>query len=444
MSIMRRIFLFLVLLIVACSACKVSSEDVIIVELKDTEELLVFYEEGTKNILDNFQIQYPEYDLKVKKFYGEEESLKDLILYNGEPDIILLNYKLNSDYDRMLEEKYGYDLSDFVKEDVNIENDQYFPGTFSVGKNNDELVALPLGIGLQMIIMREEVWLDTEFAALDNNYTAQDLLEAIEVELDRKWETGVVFNPEQVGISYQMLQTLGAIEKNGGEVTINEEIYAQLYEIWYKGKQYLEDLDATGYNGQFEMTFVRPLAGAPQISLASSTSYNKFVYDQDIHVLYFPCISDTSGYGASVQTAGLVGKNSNSKQQAYEFLKLLMDTPIETYILNDDLFETTFCPVNKENAQIFLEKFEEVAKSQGGIPFGSWGEEQEIIELTKVSEIEREKLYQVIDNIQYLYRKTDTGEKVDEIIRRYQDMNSKSYKESYLEVLNMLNERVED
>lgn len=429
-------FIFLIVFVIESIGCNNfnATEDSSFIK---QEELLIFYEDGTENILNDFRIQYPNYEILMKKGNNEEE-IEKLKLYYGEPDVILLNYNINKYEDQVLEEKYGCDLSELIYNDTSIDDGNYFAGTFSIGKKGDEILSLPLGISLNMMILREEQWFGSAFEKLEENYTGKDLLNAIEYEIDHEIENGMFINQDSVGISVHMLQLLDGIIEKEGKTTIDEELYRQLYNIWYKGTNNLSKVDTTVYEENLRANIGYRTLGAPQTVLAYQTSENMYWHCQETYVVYFPTMTDGGAFGACVQQAGIVGKNSEKKEQAYEFLRLLMDMPLITYSYPGLQSNKTFCPVNKQNAYMLLENFEKLTESK--VQIEKYNGERYSIDYIKVSDRERAKLQYVLKNISFLYRVTDEERRVEEILSLYKDKNVASYLESYLTILNILNE----
>ena len=431
--------LLLLLVIMCMSSCK-NTDAADSESAKELEQLVVFYDNGAENILTDFKQQYPEYDILMKNA-SNEEKIEQLKLYYGEPDIILRNYNIDKAKAGALEVKYGCDLSGFIQEDASIEDGKYFPGTFNVCRYDDEILAIPLGVSLHMMILSEENWLDSAFAELEDGYTGKDLLDVIEYEIDHEIENEKFLDQDTVGISYHMLQLLGGINENDGAISIDEDLYAQLYNIWYKGMQNLSTLDPEAYEGKYRATIGYRTMSAPQMVLSQTTSEKQHWDDQDIYAVYFPAMTDGTSFGACVQIAGMVGKNSENKEQAYEFLRLLMDTPVKTYSPPRDLYKKTFCPVNVENAYALMDEFE--SATQGTQTSSFHLNESYTIDYVKVSDREREKLQHVLENITFLYREIDEGIEADKILEIYKEEKVDSYEESYLAILNLLNEKIE-
>ena len=431
--------LLLLLVIMCMSSCK-NTDEADSESAKELEQLVVFYDNGAENILTDFKQQYPEYDILMKNA-SNEEKIEQLKLYYGEPDIILRNYNIDKAKAGALEVKYGCDLSGFIQEDASIEDGKYFTGTFNVCRHDDEILAIPLGVSLHMMILSEENWLDSAFAELEDGYTGKDLLDAIEYEIDHEIENEKFLDQDTVGISYHMLQLLGGINENDGAISIDEDLYAQLYNIWYKGMQNLSTLDPEAYEGKYRATIGYRTMSAPQMVLSQTTSEKQHWDDQDIYAVYFPAMTDGTSFGACVQIAGMVGKNSENKEQAYEFLRLLMDTPVKTYSPPRDLYKKTFCPVNVENAYALMDEFE--SATQGTQTSSFHLNESYTIDYVKVSDREREKLQHVLENITFLYREIDEGIEADKILEIYKEEKVDSYEESYLTILNLLNEKLE-
>lgn len=439
--------------------------------IEEEAEMLVFYEYGTEGILDNFVLEHPDIQLKKYRFGGIEEELSRLILTEGKPDLILLNLSMSKDEDEVIEKNYAADIYDLYLEDFSVEAEKYFPGTFEVCKQNDEMYGLPLGISIRMMTLREENWQGSAFELLKESYTALDLFKAIEYEIDREKEQGVFFSVDSMmgGSLYHILQLVGGVQKNNGHIIIDEELFAQIYAIKYKQSESderaltywemqkyemptgigdISGLDPRRYSGKFIVSDWYERDGAPQICLSYATSVNEYFFKQKTHALYYPVVEDGDTFGASVEIMGLVGTDSERKKEAYDILRLMMDTPITVFSQPGGIFGNTFCPVNKENAYALMEAIEEEAyhtDEESMIIQDGTGNILYTMEKILINEEEKRRLQNVLEGISFLYRFSEEERRSNEIMNQYfNEKRMENYRFCYLEIMQMLNPEDEE
>lgn len=463
-----KIWISLLMIVTLLCQCKASTDTN---EGKDPIEiftpLLVFYEDGTKNVLDNFKLEHPEIPLDIYRFGGNEEDLIMLTKQKGDPDLLLLNLSMSKSQDRLIEEKYAASLDDFYANDAEIDQSAYFPGTFEVGRSGDSLRSLPLGISVRTLTLREEYWKDSAFEKLESGYTAQDLFDAMEQEINRQKETSVFFSLDGMagGNLYHVLQMIGALQQTEDGIQIDEALFAKLYALQYRQSQindaalqywenigyenpqevhYRSGLDPRNYQGNFVVSVWPESCGAPQLCLSYAASVNQHFWEQKTYALYYPTIADGNAFGASVEIEGLVGIHSDQQRQAYDALRLMMDTPISLFTQPGGLFENTFCPVNKENAHALLNRFENQPEySDAGqdnltVKDGT-GTVLFTVEKTALDDDEKQKLQNVLENISFLYRYTEEEGNAIAILNRYQrDHQIEDYRACYAEIMELL------
>lgn len=448
-------------------------------------EFLVFYDPSAKMLLQSFMEHHPEIEINMANMedpwldindVNNGLNLKAMIKRYGLPDLILggsglhlylgVNEVDKFDLPRCYEEGYIADIKTFCANDVNLDPDSYFPGTFEVFQDKDHLYALPLGISLDFMLTTESKYDESEFSKLKEGYTGIDLMQIMQNEVKKEREIDAFFCPERIS-ARRLLYQLGGVTQTKAGIQVDEETFQQVYEYTYlnnkkvsetketwaqTGKWFTTDngfvqrtaFEPRAYEGKFEVSFWENM-DAPAIALYYATTANQYHLDEGTKAIYIPNHDDGNAYTAAVRVYGAVGAESKKPELAYELLRMLMDEEISYFEIHDDGVPAGYqrepynlYPVNKERALQILDDFE---KRNALMLYGHQGEGRyfQILDIVPISEEEKAKhekmLNGISDMVYFTYDMDDAFNRVFE----YQDMGVEDYKECYDEVVKALN-----
>lgn len=334
---------------------------------------------GNSTLVQDYQLAYPDEELEVVpiSMMNLQGSLEDRILDTiqrvGEPDIIIdtnsgLGLSYWNEIEMIADISYYFDLDD------TFDPDEYYPGAETVGRSGEMMYALPLGLQVNYMTVHDEAWKESNFAALPENYTAFELLCAMEAELDYWMEQDKedyrwVFQGDAYDIA-SWLWDSGALQITANGVTVDREILKLLVDGERKcGKNINEYTQIKG-----GISVIRdPREGnycavgwseciAPQIGLLYYQSMNQVLMDQNIHVLWIPLKQvekngkPHSQYAAEVAAWGMVGVHSENPEKAYQTIRKMMDIPLHGYAQPDSM-NSTYMPfsINRQEALNMIE-----------------------------------------------------------------------------------------
>ena len=460
----RMIFLIFVsiTILMSFSGCN-SNRDREVNVPKEEKEFIIFYDDSCNVIWHNFKLNYPDIEAKWISIDISEESIEDAEFEHGSPDLILMGAASMS----WLLEDQGSSveaLGEYIYEDENLGQDEYFPGTFEIGYINDQLLAIPLEIYMDMLIVREDDLKGSALEKLEYGYTGKELFAALEEEAKkgREEDSFLISDSGRYPVDW-IYRMNGIIEEMDGTVTIDEELVQAVYsfevqnrEIRTTAREYYQTEAENGfiYSGKgaetyhgisaldpriFEGKFYASLwTGAPQIGVAIAKSTNLEIHNQNIEVFYVPNADSGDQYTASVSVLGMIGKNSDEKENAYEVLKKMMDMPNQLWAQpNSSGFGNIGFSVNKESAINMLEVYnEDVGLKQILNPSGT---ELYAYDKCQLSEKEKDKITDVLGKISGMYVYNDFVDSGAVIFEDYLNAGIKDYQYFYYEIMQLMN-----
>lgn len=380
------------------------------------QELIVFHEKGSSSyIVQNFQTVYPDIPVKTVSF-GKFDQIEDLIQKHGNPDLILFGTETSRE--KWAKSEYLADITSRCASDVSFSEADYFPGIRSLGVINESLYALPLGMETHYITVRDEIWQDSAFQELPDQYTAEELFDALEKEIDKEREGAYFVLPpiSKDGLGYvaEWLLDSGALKMENGQVQMDPQLHEQICRMVAKQQQNFEEcLDLLNQEGSYSMRLdPRFLGGryvanvwnaaytaAPQIGLVYAQSANRTVLEQDVYVLFIPMSGTPDQYAAKVSVFGGVGSRSARQDEAYEVLRKMMDMPTEIWKISMSGDDASFpYSVNRQQALAMIQTVEESGDSEFII-----GSDGVAAPKQQLSEELRAKLEEYLNNIAYVY-----------------------------------------
>ena len=456
-----------IILLLTCSACKNERSRKAETQ-NDEKELIIFYDDSCNVIWHNFKLNYPDIEAKWINIDITEENIEDAEFEHGSPDLILMGA---SSMSWLLEDQGSSveTLGEYIYEDENLNQDEYFPGTFEIGYVDDQLLAIPLEIYMDMLFVREDNLKGSALEKLEYGYTGKELFTALEEEAKkgRNEDSFLISDSGRYPVDW-LYRMNGIIEDADGTVIIDEELVQAVYsfevqnrEIRATAREYYQTEAENGYiySGKgaenyhgfsaldpriFEGKIYASLwTGAPQIGVAIAKSTNLEIHNQNIEVFYVPNADSGDQFTASVSVLGMIGKNSDEKENAYEVLKKMMDMPNQLWAQpNSSGFGNIGFSVNKESAINMLEVFnEDVGLKQILNPSGT---ELYAYEKCHLSEKEKDEIKDVLDKISGMYVYNDLVDSGAAVFEDYLDAGIKDYQYFYYEIMQLLNPNSEE
>lgn len=402
------------------------------------EPLVVFYSSDEKDIIENYKINFPDDNVKFYSIDGALDSsyvtmegtevwdrpILKAINNRGIPDVLLVGS--GSGIEKLYHEINGVsflNMKELYQEDESFDLENYFPGILETGMVGEELVAFPLEITIPYLTMSEEMYQNSAFANLPEAYTGTDVLEAAIEELSKEREEGAycVFSDDGF---YPSLRSLNVIEYNeDGSMMVDENVFSLLYEeqrLALENERSLWDLP---YEENPRLTSMKLFPwdnpggflavgwrDAPQVGCFYAANANEEWFKQRTRFIWCPSAADGNKYGAEVKLFGVINQDSAQQERAYNFLRNMMDMPIQYWTKPNEYGEysySSYCPVNKEQAKAMLQTVNDSNLNQMSLQkytAGSAMPETYIIEKGRaLYEEECAEIINVLDNITYFY-----------------------------------------
>ncbi len=450
------VFLLILLTCIGCRQTRTRSNSG-----KDTEKVgafeekekpLVIFNIGGSTIVQDFQLAYPELECEIVLITASdntelEKNFQNATVKYGEPDIIIDKNARGIQY--WIEQKQVVEITDYFDMDDTYSKDVYYPGVESVGRVGGQLYAFPLGLQTTYMTVRDDLWEDSTFSKLPENYTALDLLYAMKEEMDYWMEQDAeeyrwVFQ----GGAYDVLDWLwesGALQVTTDGVTVDREVLQLLIDGWRRSEENAMEYQKIG--GAFsakhdprEGRYSAVVWGydlAPQFGLLYDQSMNQVLLDQDIHVLWRP-LSYAEGdgvlqpqYAVSVAVWGMVGANSENPERAYQALRQMMDVPLHGYGQPNSI-DMPFS-VNRQEALNMIETADQEYVEKFVLLFSGEGA---TVQKQPLSDELRTEMERFFNNISLIYVKDESIERdVYEAFVPYSLEEEVNYDLAYTQIL---------
>lgn len=425
------IYICLVLILTGCYKNKVDIREG--VDSQERKEIVVFCEKGSGTIVvNNFISEYPDIPIKVINYASN--NIEQMISQNGEPDLIISNGGV--DIREWVEKKYIGDMTFLYESDVNFDSTMYFPEVESVGKIQGQLFAWPLGLEMHYMTIREEEWLQSSFADMSGDYTVQDILDALEKELDKKrdfpcWVVSTGWYDTFLDWAWDS----GAIYIEDNELEFNMELLDQIYRVWKKEninyfeirenrRNHMDALDPREEYGEYLLSsWNHGLSIIPQIGLVYAQSANQELLEQDTYVIWRPMQQNQTEYAAQVSVWGMIGDRSEYKQEAYDILRKMMDLSMKEWTPpmmaeEGNYYINTPCPVNLDRALALIQVVENSGVNNFSI--GQTMKEKVIVSKQFLNTSLKEEMEKYLKHITKLYYIPDSADReIEQGLRSY-------------------------
>ena len=393
---MRKVMIgmLLVALMMSLAGCRQHERNSTISQEESSEkdvpqELLVFDCTTTGSLLKNYQAAHPE--TMINSWRMKADQIDRYVQKFGEPDIILFESDGSSmrmtyseglpngqtevtvkieggtTLEDLIKADYALDMSSLLEADQEIDLGLYYPGTMNIGCIDGKLYAIPLSLQADYIILSDSQLKGSAFESLSEGYSAMELLNAVLSEMDKAIEEEKYWYSGYSG-GYKWLYDVGAISYENGEVRLDQELFSRVWQImkkqeaeierrlnedtYIKGASIsIEEEDLYSYD-DFAFSMVDELNTAgncPQEWLVYANSLATDKADEAIYVFWRPIEDEKSSFAAWVGEWGIVGSGSKHPEEAYAFLRQMMDTPITVVPSNGQNIENQIrsFPINR-------------------------------------------------------------------------------------------------
>lgn len=441
--------------------------------LESTEEPFTIFNDGTGYyLLSSFQEKHPEINIRLVNCLPNTDigfdtfDMNEVFEKNGTPDLIVASDEFSIYLSEMYDEGHIAELGELCSNDNSIDTDVYFPGTFEVFRENDNLLALPLGIVMDFMLTSESKYNESAFSRLEEGYTGRELLSILREEVEKEKESGEFFSESNSNVLLSMYY-LGGVTQTEDGIEIDEELFKLVYEYKYKqnkiadearefwGQQGKDINDNSGYIAGYVMDprrydgnvfAIEGLEDAPAQVLSYAETAYQYILEEGVKAVYYPTADDGNKYQARVRLWGAVAAESSRKELAYTLLRELMDEAIDSFggpwgigkiPKGASRFNVNVYPVNKENAISLLERFENQSVKLIYDIGGS--NDKLILDRTDVDEVEKEKHAEMLSNISGLFCWDKELQKIGDICFDYYSDYITDYTNCYIETMNALN-----
>jgi len=357
-------------------------EDVKQYAADEDEPLVVFYDDFKfPVVLSNFMAQHPEVKLQIYSIKGSQiEDIQETIDQYGSPDIWVMGSSASRYAIRELyEQGQVADLGPFCIEDTSLDKTEYVGGTFEVLDTGEALLGLALTWEKNCLLVRESKWQNSELMDQREQYTGEELYTALIKEFEKGRDEDELFWADiTFHILYDMYE-LDIVQSEKDEILVDEDLFQMLYEFSLKvrkqddaAKELLPRWEGAGsgspdkfqgctaldprmYAGNF---YGCTLRGAPQVVSVYAKSAVAY-HGEGVHMFYVPTYESKDSYIGALMNYAMVGGQSSRQQQAYDTIRLMMDTPMITINQPEGFAAETYSPVNIELALDMLDYFDE-------------------------------------------------------------------------------------
>ncbi len=436
-------------------------------EAEDEEPLVVFYDSGiVPVVLSNFMLVHPEVKLEVYGLSGDDfEDVQNTIATYGHPDIWLFagTGQTKKHIANLYELGMIADMRNFISEEQNLNTLDYVGGTFTSLDNGDIIFGLPLTWKKRCLIIRDSQWRNSELAYLSENFTGEEFYKTLITESEKVRPDNGIFWADSTFYFWSDIYELGLVQEKENEVIIDEELFNMVLEFTLEQEKINEEVRnlysrntgaSTGRPDLFQGTpALDPamyagnylgcsLNGAPQVTSVYAKSMTE-LHGEGIYMYYIPTFGNGDEYIANVAEFAMVGGTSSRQQQAYEVIRLMMDTPMEliTQPSGRTSMGETYSPVNIELALQLLDYFE-TAEGELNI-FDRVGNLFYTVEKKQLSENEKEQMEELITGIVDLSFQYVNDEAREVFMLYYYEYMSNGVlanpKYCYLEIMQALN-----
>ena len=405
------IIIIIISVLIGCVQGRESKKNIV---AEQPESLCVFYTPNNAVLISNFEKMYPEYELEKVILSGNIEDelargrIPDLIIAQGSTPLIEWH-----------EKGYIRDIGSLYGEDERIMSEDYFPGALDVGCNDGMLLAMPLTVQVTYLTVRKSVLEESKFGQLTGEYTLDQFLDVLEEEYSGTIErntlvvSGIPFYSDFIGLLF----ATGAITRSADQVTIDQDVFERLYALSIANYKNFNE-DAYVSVGVYRNAAIDPRDGnykasywygyPPQVGVLYAQSVNRQLLEEDIDVFWWPMLGETKRYAAEIATLGMIGAESQYPQTAYEVLRLMMDMPMNEWIQPKRIGLISmhmYMPIQIKNAKDLCAYVENSGLTEFCV--NSTENEYVFVEKQVWDEFLKEKVIDMIDGVQYVYRLDD-------------------------------------
>lgn len=456
------IVLFCIIFMVFVGCASQEQERELDVSLDTMEEpLTIFYDGSGEYLLKSFMSSNPKINIRLIECHpttDEEIDLQAIIDQYGTPDLIIAGESMSMYLSEWYQKGYITNINEYLSSDETIDIDDYFPETFDVFNVENRLYAIPLGISVDFMLTSESKFFSSSLVKLEDEYTGRELIETLLEEVQNIKEPGKFFSEVNV-MPLDWMYRLNGVTQTDSGIQLDEELFKQVYELAYQNRMIQNDaraywntqgkvfsgstgyafpcaLDPRRYEGNFVVD-IGSIEAAPAIVLPYAETAFQYHMEEGIKAIYLPTVDEENNYQARVKIWGAISQKSTKKELAYELLRALMDDENNYFgtLRGVSPEDSNVYPINRTNAISLLDEFENqfsVLTYENNL--GS-------IDRIDVSDEEKVKHEEMLNNISGLYCWTKRLSEINDIASMYFDAHVSDYTNCYLDILNTLNSK---
>ena len=290
-----------------------------------------------KSMIIDFNRSNEDYRITVKAYGWEEEATEkfDLDLLSGNvPDIIAIDSSFN--LTKYATKGLLADIGEYLDNDEEITRDKLLPNVLKSAETNGKIYAMPVSFAIRSLMIKKSIMGDKTSLTFDD---IKSILQAY---------PGSVFlreiDRERLMSEFLPLILEDFIDYDTNKANFTDGNFAKFLEFAkdYPAKidfnTYWEDIDWEVYDRDFKEN--RAIASTLYLSEFSNFEWQEEQFGEETAFVGYPTTKG-DGYVIQYDTQFAIGAQSRYKEQAWDFMKMLLDKEYQTeYIWS--------FPVNKE------------------------------------------------------------------------------------------------
>ncbi len=296
-------------------------------------------EESYEEVFEEYRDNYPNVKLDIQVYddnnYESEKTKMNTQLMAGEgPDLLFLGIYGIEDVNKMMQSGIFASLTDYVDNDESYNKSDYTETVMDAGKYNGEQYVIPLSYASTYFVSSKEALAEYGITQYEYNDYFSFMEMMASMYSDKKTERILADSG-----NFDVIKNMGidALDYEKKEVNIDTDDVKRAYEL-YKSV-YEEDTSPGVYdNGECILERKAVIRSAYSLSDAYNTMATIGTKETPV-VIALPTVDGQ--YNASISNSLAVRANSANKQNAWNMIKLLLESEGENELWGDQI------PVNK-------------------------------------------------------------------------------------------------
>jgi len=347
-----------------------------------TDKLTIYMNPFCDDLIDRATVEfkrlYPDIELDIIDFGTDLsgarsaylQTLQTELMSGKGPDLIVSAYFDFPDIRKAIEAGVFYDLDNFLLNDEDFNFDLYNKAVLETGVFNGNRYIMPINYQTPIILTTQEN-LRAESIDINSFKTFTGFYESIKKYADRHKENNSVFWGQYPEALYMVFPWFGIDFYNFDNKTINlqsDELKIVLDSCKSMYNQRAE-LNISGYSGDSVIALRNKKC---LMELLTSHGIGNFLYDygallHDQNPIFFNKPTSDGRTIAQISGFTAINNSSNNKQNAYNFIKILLSPSIQN--ANDMFSGGADIPVLKSAVEIRVN--DTYKNLSGGTPDGS-------------------------------------------------------------------------